>query len=332
MSSAPKQASQLSVAFTRVPLSSDQEAFEKDQGTSPVQFLSYDQPEPSHERFQHVHVGMDYEKASHHLDQSSVLQAGGERDQDRWDRCLPQQNSSTLDQLWERFCARWSLVESQPTSDREASLLERLERLSRLIHSTKGTKASEAYRDPEEKLGRRGKDATGNERKKHTGEVKMSTGDEAREVEWRVRGGRKVDGEPPIPRQAWTKRLQVEETSQPADKGSFTSGFSHDTSQSLCPADRDESETLSTTSGSISTVDTARLVRAFGPHRVQHLKTSTSLRKLYSTINTQKEGREQRRGRNKELLHIITLSETTDESTVSVSACISLKDYLFTDV
>lgn len=311
MSRAPKPSSQVSVAFNRVPLSSNQEASKRDQGTSPVQFLSYDQPEPSRERFQPVHVEMDYDKVSHRLDRSSDPP-----------RPAGQQSSSTLDQLWERFCARWSLEESRPTSDREASLLERLERLSRLIHSTRGTNASEAYRDHEEKLGMRGEDATGKERKKHTGEVKMSAGGEAREIKWRVRGGRKVEGEPPIPRQAWTQRLQVEETYQPVDEESFTSNFSHDASQSqhLFPADRDESESLSTTSGSISTVDTARLVRAFGADRVQHLKTSTGLRKLYSTINKQKEGREQRRGRNKEPLHIMTLSETTDESTVSVSA------------
>lgn len=328
MGSAPKLSSQVSLAFTRLPVSSDQEALKKDKGIGTVRFLSDDQLEPSHERFQPVDVGMGYEKVSHHQDKSSVPQAGGERDQDRWDGDLHQQGGSTLDQLWERFCARWSLEETQPTSDREASLLERLERLSRLIHSTRGAEASAAYRDPQETLGRRGKDATVKERKKHTGEVRMSTGGAARDAEWRLRGGRKVGGEPPIPHPAWTKSLQVEEMSQPADEGSSTSGFSHHTS----PADRDASETLSTTSGSISTVDTARLARAFGPHRVQHLKTSTSLRRLYSTINKQKEGREQRRGRNKEPFHIVTLSETTDESTVSVSAYISLKAYLFTDV
>lgn len=171
-----------------------------------------------------------------------------------------------------------------------------------------------------ETLGRRGEDAAGKDRKKVIKQVK-SVGCEARGTDWKVSGGRKVEGEPPVPRQAWTQRLQ--ETSQPADEDSVTSSFSHDSSQSphLCPADRDESETLSTMSGSMSTVDTARLIRAFGAHRVQHVKTSSSLSKLYSTINRQKEGREQR-GRTKEPPHIITPSETTgtDESTVSVSA------------
>lgn len=331
MTRAPKPSSQVSVAFTRVPLSSNQEPSKRDQGTSPVQFLSYDQPGPSRERFQPVHVEVDYDKASHHLDP----QAGRERDQERRDSDLPhpaaQQSSRPLDELWQRFCDQWSPEMSRPTSDREASLLERLERLSRLIHSTKGTDMSglqqEASYHPEEKLGRRREDATGKERKKHIGEVKRSVGGEVREMERKVRGGRKVEAEPPVPHQAWTRRLQIEETSQPADedsRDSFTSSFSHNSSQSLhlCPADRDESETLSTMSGSVSTVDTARLIRAFGAHRVQHLKTGSSLSKLYSTINKQKEGREQRRGRNKESPHIITLSETTgtDESTVRICA------------
>ncbi|XP_044022772.1 uncharacterized protein alms1 isoform X2 [Siniperca chuatsi] len=338
---APKQSSHVSVAFTRMPLSSNREASKRDQGTSPVRFLNYDQPKPSCERFQPVHVDMDYNNVSHRLDQSSVSQAGGERDQERRDSDLPlpaaQQSNSTLGQLWQSFCDRWSLEESRPTSDREASLLKRLERLSRLIHSTRATNMSElqeeAYCHPEEKPRGRGEDTTGKERQKHIGEVNRSVGGEAREKEWKVRGGRKVQGEPPIPHQGWRQRLQVEETSQPADedsRDSFASSFSHDSqSQHLCPTDRDESETMSTMSGSMSTVDTARLIRAFGAHRVQYLKTSSSLSKLYSTINKQKDEREQRRGRNKEPPHIIALSETTstDESTVAADSASSTSTY-----
>lgn len=104
---------------------------------------------------------------------------------------------------------------------------------------------------------------------------------------------------------------------------SFMSSGSHDSfqSQHLYPADRDESETLSATSGSFSTVDTARLVQVYGAQRAQHLKTNSTLKKLYSTINKQKEGREHRRGRSREP------SETSDESTVSVSALYSPKKY-----
>ncbi|XP_034714114.1 uncharacterized protein alms1 isoform X2 [Etheostoma cragini] len=311
---APKQSSQVSAAFTRVPLSSNQEVSKRDQATSPMQFPSYDQPKPSRVRF---HVDLAYNKASHHLDQSPATQAEGERD---WEKRYSglhhptsKQSSSTLDQLWKRFCDQWSLEQSQPTSDREASLLERLERLSRLINNRRGTCVTELQ---EENL-RRGQDAMGNKTQKD-GVVKRSVGREAR--------GRNVEGEPPVPHQTWTQSLQVDETSEPTDdnRDSSISSFSQGSSQSqhLCPADRDESETLSTMSSSMSTVDTARLIRAFGAHRVQHLKTSSSLSKLYSTINKQKEGREQRRGGNKEPPYIITLSETTgtDESIVAADS------------
>ncbi|XP_032366928.1 Alstrom syndrome protein 1 homolog isoform X1 [Etheostoma spectabile] len=320
---APKQSYQVSAAFTRVSLSSNQEVSKRDQGTSPMQFPSYDQPKPSRVRF---HVDLAYDKASHHLDQSPATQAGEERNQEKRYSGLhhptSKQSSSTLDQLWKRFCDQWSLEQSQPTSDREASLLERLERLSRLINNSRGTYMSELQ---QENLRRRGEDAMGNKTQKD-GVVKRSVGCEARGIEWKVRG-RKVEGEPPVPHQTWTQSLQVDETSEPTDednRDSSISSFSQGSSQSqhLCPADRDESETLSTMSSSMSTVDTARLIRAFGAHRVQHLKTSSSLSKLYSTINKQKEGREQWRGRNKEPPYIITLSETTgtDESIVAADS------------
>ena len=290
MTRAPQLPPQVPSAFTRVPVASSQGASRRDQGTSPVQFPSYDQPEMRHVRFQTVRVDVVNSQGG----QSSVPQAGEEQDQERRRSDLrhpaAQQSSSTLDQLWERFCLQWRLEESRPTSDREASLLERLERLSRLIHSTRGSDMSEGQG---ETFGRRGGDAAGRERKKVNREEKSVS---------------------------WTQRLP--ETSQPED--SVTSSVSHDSSQSphLCPADRDESETLSTTSGSVSTVDTARLIRAFGAHRVQHVKTSSGLSKLYGAIDRQKEGREQKRGRNKEPPHTSTPSETTgtDESTVSVSA------------
>ncbi|XP_060918987.1 serine-rich adhesin for platelets [Labrus mixtus] len=304
---APEPSSQVSVAFTRVPLSSNQETSRRDQGTSPVQFLSYDHPETRRERIQSGGVDSDSSRLSHHRDQSFVHQ-------ERKDSDLPhpaaQPSISNLDQLWQRFCDRWSQEESRPTSDREASLLERLERLSRLIHSTRRTD-SPGGNHPGEMLGRRGEDAAGRERKRD------------------VREGKRRDVEPPVPRQAQSQKVQVQETSEPADEethDSFTSNFSHNSSLSpyLCPADRDESETLSTASGSMSTVDTARLIRAFGPHRVQHLKTNSSLSKLYSAIDRQKEGREQMRGGN-----IITPSETTgtDESTVDADSASSTSTY-----
>ncbi|XP_041668480.1 uncharacterized protein alms1 [Cheilinus undulatus] len=309
----PKLSTQVSLAFTRVPLTSNQEPSRRDQGTSPVHFISSDQPQMSRERFNPVHVDTDYPQMSSHRDQSFITQAGRERDQERMDSGFPhhtaQTRSSTLDQLWLRFCDRWSQEESRPTSDGEASLLERLERLSHLIHGSRRTDIRGADYYPGEKIGRQRDAAAVKERRRDVRETERSGVD------------------PPVPHLAWAQRLQVEETSQPAAddrRDSFTSSISHNSSLSphLSPADRDESETLSTESGSMSTVDTARLIRAFGSHRVQHLKTSPSLSKLYNTINRQKDGREQRRGRNRELPHIITPSESiaTEESTIDADS------------
>ncbi|XP_061842738.1 uncharacterized protein alms1 [Nerophis lumbriciformis] len=93
----------------------------------------------------------------------------------------------------------------------------------------------------------------------------------------RVGGGKAADGRTPPPRQAWTHH--------PEELGhapfASTSRF--------CPADRDESTTSKSTSTSTSTVDTDRLIRVFGPHRVQPAKSRSGLQKLYSSISRQRD-------------------------------------------
>lgn len=234
----------------------------RDWGTSPGRFPGYDQSQSSHE-------DVPCERSSHRLVSSLVppLREQG----------LPPpqasalQSSSSLDQLWERFCSRWYLEDSQPASDGEASLLERLERLSRLIHDARRSKGEEeAQRD-----------------------------------------GGKTQSYPSI--QAW----RMEEPSEPSNH-SLPSTRSHGGPhlQHLCPADREETDAPST-SGSVSTVDTGRLVRAFGPHRVQLLKTTSSLRRLYSTIDEQKVRREERGGGAEEQPSSLTASHITEDSAVS---------------
>ncbi|XP_029982902.1 mucin-17 isoform X2 [Sphaeramia orbicularis] len=272
----------------------------RDQGTSPVHFPGSDHPQPSSDVFQPVQVHRDQIRTVHVLDHSPV-----EPDQDGQESTVLQSRSqlSALDQLWQRFCEHWSLDQTRPTRDKEASLLERLERLSRLIQTRQ--------------------DGTGSEPEQHrsTTEPKPGTGEEDLRVLKKHRHEgfgemRRVQGEDrdldqkhrPVhlrPPQTWT--------SKPAED-TFSSQSPH-----LCPADRDESETLSTTSGSMSTVDTARLTRAFGIHRVQNLKTGSSLSKLYTAINKQKEGRGQRRGRHKDP-PVLTPSETTGSDDSSITA------------
>lgn len=163
--------------------------------------------------------------------------------------------SPTLDQLWEHFHARWTLEDPQPARDGEASLLDRLERLSRLIHGARGSEGAEPGPEEQEEAQRR---------------------DGGMENDWwRDRDGTRTRAE------AYPWRL--EEPSEPAHG---PPGGPHR------PADRGERDTLST-SGSASTVDTARLVRAFGSHRVQLLRDSSRLRRLYSSIDQQRGGRTQ---------------------------------------
>ncbi|XP_016535891.1 uncharacterized protein alms1 isoform X2 [Poecilia formosa] len=76
------------------------------------------------------------------------------------------------------------------------------------------------------------------------------------------------------------------------------------------PADRDQPDSLSST----STVDTARLVRAFGADRVRNVNSSSRLGKLYSTINKQRED-----WRGKEADSSVTLTPS-EESVVADSA------------
>ncbi|XP_040055847.2 ALMS1 centrosome and basal body associated protein [Gasterosteus aculeatus] len=227
-------------------------------------------------------VHVDYDRA----------EAGGDPDQERRDRPVPHtaaQRSSALDRLWERFCNQWSPEESRPPGHSDASLLERLERLSRLIHGRRDMSEGQ-----EDKPGREGEVWRGAE----------------------VTAGREDKGGDPVSLPARRPRLQVAETPRPADEDSSSSQSQH-----LCPADRDQSETVST--ASMSTVDTDRLIRAFGAHRVQRLKASSSLSKLYGAIDRQKEERQLRRGHRE--THVITLSETTgtDESTVAADSTTS---------
>ncbi|XP_019961198.2 serine-rich adhesin for platelets [Paralichthys olivaceus] len=309
----PRPSSHVSAAFTRVHLPNNQEASTRDQGTSPMLFTHYDRPETSRETVQPVHVETK-RRTRHHLDQSSVPQTGGH--QQTRDPDASQQSNISLDELWQRFCDRWTIEQSRPTSDREASLLQRLERLSRLIHSTRGTRLSELQEEDQDpctsnqKLGRRREDATRGDRRPNAREDDGSLLEETK---------------PPVPHQA-------QRTSQPAAENShssFASSLSHNSSQSLHLSPADASDTLSTASGSMSSVDTARLIRVFGSHRVKQLKSGSSLFKLYNTINKQKEGREQRRGRHGDVPHLLTPLETTgaDESSAPADSVSSTSTY-----
>ncbi|XP_056327278.1 centrosome-associated protein ALMS1 isoform X2 [Danio aesculapii] len=84
----------------------------------------------------------------------------------------------------------------------------------------------------------------------------------------------------------------------------------------LCPAERDESVE---TSSSVSTVDTERLQRAFGAHRVtsEGMKSDGSLLRFYNGINAKKTGR--RKPSTKDAAVSVT-TDSTDDSTVSAGS------------
>lgn len=248
------------------------------------------------------------------------------------------QGGSSLDELRQRFRQGWSLRGTCSSHQTEKSLLERLERLSRLIHST-GLELERAnqlhgIREGQQPAGLRGRGETmGPERRAAMEPLRK---------EWASREGREET------KKAQGDRVRRTETGQGAEKGERlmesrdrSTRMSRSGQQPVqlawgghgslrctdtpvsrhrCPAERDASghtsgETdvsVQTESGdtTASTIDTARLVRAFGPQRV-----NGGLERLHSAIDRQREGREQRRGK-KGSSRYVGLPHNTNESAV----------------
>lgn len=188
--------------------------------------------------------------------------------------------STSLDQLWRRFNEKWSVEDSRTTNEGDTSLLDRLERLSRLIHNTTPTNKTIKQLDS-------------------TNRRRETRGD--KEDGMRTEEG--AERERMTPRHAWAEQEDNPESVQ------------------HCPAERDESSSVSMeTSSTMSTIDTERLVRAFGHHRVtsKGLKSTDSLLRLHqNTINKQKTSR-----RKPSTKHAAVSANTenisTDDSTVRI--------------
>ncbi|XP_056617097.1 uncharacterized protein alms1 isoform X2 [Triplophysa dalaica] len=197
--------------------------------------------------------------------------------QDRTPHDVSVEISSSLDQLWRRFNEKWSVEDTQPTNEGDTSLLDRLERLSRLIHST--TPTNKTVKQPD-----------------RTNRIREKRGD--KEEGTRTEEG--VERERVAPRQVWAEH---EDNPQNVQR---------------CPAERDESSSVSMeTSSTMSTIDTERLVRAFGHHRVtsKGLKNSNSLLRL-NTINKQKTSR-RKPGTKHAAVSTDADNISTDDSTVT---------------
>ncbi|KAM9477324.1 uncharacterized protein alms1 isoform 2-T2 [Clarias gariepinus] len=227
-------------------------------------------------------------------------------DQDMKGQDLGAEIVSSLDQLWRRFNERCSLPETQSSNDVELSLLERLERLSRLLHSSSPQQTPEEAHSSEEK----GKSGRREQEPRRTQGKDTTRKRKEKKIENEVKG---------VPKTAWEQeslsinRALVEKKQQEND--------------CCCPAERDGSATVSVnTSSSQSTIDTQRLIRAFGPHRVSSGKDSVALNqtrhpndglmKLYSTIKKQKRGHN-KGGSENHLVSVSTETSNIDDSLAS---------------
>ena len=252
----------------------------RDQGTSPLHSFSDSQSEESGGEFQPMAFEVDQGTSTRgDADaHNSAPPSGLEGRRDFGQPVQSQQTGASLDQLWQRFSEGRSLLDFHPTNEREPSLLMRLERLSRLLHGEEGAAAAGGAAAGGAATGGGGAEP-GAVRGVSTSGPPAETEPEGRRSE--VAG--RDDGRP-----RWCARAQQEEESlSPASSHSGPSpGRRH-----RFPAERDGSGTLSTSRGSASTVDTERLVRAFGSDRVQRRLTPGSpLQKLYHAIHQQREG------------------------------------------
>lgn len=215
-----------------------------------------------------------------------------------------QSSGGNLNDLWQRFNERRSQREAGPP---ETPLLDRLERLSRLIHSSRnatplgGREASAPGKRREER------------RRRHGEKEEKRRGDDDQGRGQREADRRRGNGDRAV-REAWAEpEAEQEEESLSSSTLTESSVGRH-----RCPAERDGETDASDTASTMSTIDTARLIRAFGPGRVQ---ANPGLNRLYCAIGRQKEGTEQRRGRkragSKPPAPAPSETNSTDDSTIS---------------
>ncbi|KAK3554422.1 hypothetical protein QTP70_023055 [Hemibagrus guttatus] len=228
-----------------------------------------------------------------------------EKEQDIKAQDLGAEIDSTLDQLWRRFNEQFILQDTQTTNTLEISLLERLERLSRLLHSSSpphtpkvshsSVEKSKSRTREHETWRTRGTDTTKKRKVKERNEVRE------------------------ILKTAWENKSLSNKHTLVKKK--------HQEKDYCCPAERVESASVSVeTSSSQSTIDTHRLINAFGPHRVsggregvagsQTLKPNDGLLKLYNTIKKQKRGHGKGSSEN-HLVSVATETSNTDGSMAS---------------
>ncbi|XP_048852989.1 uncharacterized protein LOC125721100 isoform X1 [Brienomyrus brachyistius] len=271
------------------------------------------------------------------------------------------QGGSSLDELRQRCRQGWSLRGTCSSRETEKSLLERLERLSLLIHSTglELERANQLHgiREGQQPVGLRGRGETaGQERRAAMEPVRKewasrrgreesekaqgtkTEGDGVRRTQTGQggrKGAEKRESSRLMESRVWSSRMSGK-GQQPVRlawgaHGPLRSTDTTPESRHRCPAERDASGLTSgetdvsvqTESGdtTASTIDTARLVRAFGSQRV-----NAGLERLHSAIDRQREGREPRRGKkgsSRYVGHVLGQAHSTDESAATPESVLS---------
>ncbi|XP_066428972.1 centrosome-associated protein ALMS1 isoform X2 [Eleutherodactylus coqui] len=204
--------------------------------------------------------------------------------------------NQSLDDLWARYTESRGRQMTQPSNKLEGSLVERLERLARLLQNPPPHSLMPSKGEKEENSQKR-------KTKKPAQEQWCSGKPGADSLE---------DGSVGKPYQ------------DSADSSSLHSDLLSDVRRTVTNSATTESQTGSDTlsgSGSASTIDTIRLVNAFGPERVL---PSSRLGRLYSTIHLQKKRTDEtvkrsKRERAKAEMQELRRSEMAESESVASS-------------
>ncbi|XP_053560339.1 centrosome-associated protein ALMS1 [Bombina bombina] len=214
-----------------------------------------------------------------------------------------QSNLSSLDDLWARYTERKQNHLSDSNSKLELSLVERLDRLARLLQRSfaHSSFSEDVHVTQDQVLGR--KEVT-------EGQWASEKMDEERWYQSKQSGldDMKIS-EGPL-----RLKHSVDKTRDRLAYSDFSSELKSTETESVTTdvetATQTDSDSVAQTgvSSSISTIDTVRLIKAFGPERVQ---PSSRLSHLYSTIDNQKKRTEESMGKLRR--HIVAKESSNRE-------------------
>ncbi|XP_069488417.1 centrosome-associated protein ALMS1 isoform X2 [Ambystoma mexicanum] len=228
---------------------------------------------------------------------------------DKWQKqSLNQSNNSSrsLDDLWARFIERQKKNRMQDVSNGsqgEISLVERLDRLARLLQNPAAYSLMYAKDEPARVSSKSNKRSEERKKRQKVDQHALETFRNSLDVQSHLNKVYRIDSMPTkstsrCPEANWTdlstdrikgilqKRQNVLE---PSDSSSSREDQNSDltvrTESQIATETESDTVTQAESGSTISTIDTVRLIRAFGPERVC---PSSKLSRLYSTIDHQK--------------------------------------------